>query len=183
MLKWSPEDGLQLDGFVDKEIPRCPGFDTSGKTIIEQSKDASTVWMKVRGVGRAIAPNVFPHTLMSLLHEGRLSFKPEKVIFFRETHFVSEKNSWTGSAVFSIADDLHFPDSLKRETFLNGRSIGWQSEGGLSYEEPGGFALTGTPLDKKAFSLNWSLPAIVWSKPDVLTSRTIKSYRLVESAI
>src|SRR5271169_4263324 len=59
-MEWNAEDGFHIDALLDKDFAPVDSFKTLGQTIINDKADAFTIWLRIRGLGRAIVPNVFP---------------------------------------------------------------------------------------------------------------------------
>ena len=168
-MEWNPTDGFHIDALLDKDFAPVHSFKTLGQMIINDRNDAFTIWLEVRGLGAAIAPNVFPLAQKkSLIPDNHLSIDQDRVIFiFKWPKECDRKGeSWSGSAVFLTEKRFEFPDSLKLETSLVGEMIEAQSWTGLSHEDKGDFSLSGRHLDENDFELNWSLTKSCWTKTD-----------------
>ncbi|MDB6066555.1 MAG: hypothetical protein JWR26_2763 [Pedosphaera sp.] len=168
-MEWNPTDGFHLEALLDKNFAPVDSFKTLGQVIINDKGDAFNIWLKVRGFGSAIAPNVFPLAQkQSLITDNHLSLSLKRIIFFfqwpKEPEEVEE--SWMGSAVFLTKTELEFPDSVKLETSLAGRLIEAQSTTGLSHEDKNNVSFSGRQLTNKSFELNWALSKSCWTKTD-----------------
>jgi hypothetical protein len=168
-MEWNPTDGFHIDALLDKIFAPVDSLKTLGQTIINDRNDAFTIWLKVRGIGAAIAPNVFPLAQKkSFIPDNHLSIDQDRVIFFFQWPKECDRHTetWSGSAVFSTKKKFEFPDSLKLETSLAGEMIESQFWTGLSHKETGDFSLSGRHLDDNNFELNWSLTKSQWTKTD-----------------
>jgi len=168
-MEWNPTDGFHLDALLDKTFAPVDSLKTLGQTIIHDRNDAFTIWLKVRGVGAAVAPNVFPLAQKkSLIPDNHLSIDQNRVIFFFQWPKECERHteSWSGSAVFLTKKKFEFPDSLKLETSLASEVIESKFWTGLSHKDTGDFSLSGRHLEDDNFELNWSLAKSLWTKTD-----------------
>jgi hypothetical protein len=166
-MEWNPTDGFHIDALLDKNFAPVDSLKTLGQTIINDRNDAFTIWLKIRGVGAAIAPNVFPLAQKkSFIPDNHLSIDQDRLIFFfkgpKECYRNSE--SWSGSAVFLTKNKIEFSDCLKQETSLGGQLIESQSWTGLTHEAINDFSVSGRYLTDNSFELNWSLPKSSWTK-------------------
>ena len=102
LLTWDPDKGIHIQAFLDQSLPQASLFGPVELVQVEDITDVRPIRLAGRGFGHAIVPEVFPHDLSSCLHEGRLSIRPQRVIFFQ--HFPSlavpraQSDSWAGSA-------------------------------------------------------------------------------------
>lgn len=168
-MEWNPTDGFHFDALLDKDFAPVDSFKTLGQTIINDRSDAFTIWLKVRGVGVAIAPNVFPLAQKkSFIPDNHLSIDQNRVIFFFPWPKECDRNaeSWSGSAVLLTKGKIEFSDWLKQETSLGGKLIESQSWTGLTHEAVNDFSVSGRHLTDNSFELNWSLPKSSWTKSD-----------------
>jgi hypothetical protein len=168
-MEWNPTDGFQIDATLDKIFAPVNSFKTLGQSIINDKNDAFTIWLKIRGLGSAIAPRAFPLAQKrSFIPDNHLSLKLKRVIFCFQwpKEVKGETEMWSGSAVFLAKTEIEFPDSLKLETTLGGRLIESQLNAGLIQEDASDFSLTGRHLPDKSFELSWSLSKSRWSKND-----------------
>lgn len=168
-MKWNPKDGFHIDALLDKNFAPVDSFKTLGQTIINDKNDAFTIWLKIRGLGAAIVPNVFPLAQKkTFVSDNHLSIDQDRVIFFfrwpKECEMPTD--NWSGSAVFSTKKKFEFPDSLKLETSLAGEIITSEFWTGLSHKDTGDFSLSGRHIDDSNFELNWSLAKSHWTKTD-----------------
>jgi hypothetical protein len=164
-MEWNPTDGFHIDALLDKSFAPVNRFKTLGQIIINDKKDAFTIRLKVRGLGSAIAPDVFPlDQKMSVVPDNHLSINPPRVIFFIRLEYEPQRETWSGSALLLTRQKLEFPDSLKLETSLAGKMIESQFWTGLAHEGSGDFSLSGRPLDNNNFELSWSLSKALWTK-------------------
>jgi hypothetical protein len=170
LLTWDPEKGIHIQAFLDQSVPQGSPFAPVGVVEVEDTTDARRIRMAGRSFGHAIAPNVFPHDLQGCLHEGRLSIRPERVIFFQRFPALAARRevpeAWSGSAVLVTKRDLEFPDNLKTETTLNGQTVECRNRGGLCFEEGDGFSVWGRKTSEDLFTLSWALPKTASSKMD-----------------
>jgi hypothetical protein len=168
-MEWNPTDGFHIDALLDKDFAPVHSFKTLGQTIINDRSDAFTIWLEVRGLGAAIAPNVFPLAQKkSLIPDNHLSIDQDRVIFIYKWPKECDRKgeSWSGSAVFLTEKRFEFSDSLKLETSLAGEMIEAQLWTGLSHKDTVDFSLSGRHLDDNNFELNWSLTKSRWTKTD-----------------
>ena len=168
-MEWNPTDGFHIDALLDKVFAPVDPFKTLGEIIINDRNDAFTVWLNVRDVGAAIAPNVFPLAQKkSLIPDNHLSIDQSRVIFLSKWPKECDRKteSWSGSAVFVTKRRFEFPDPLKLETSLAGEMIEAQSWTALSHKDTGDFSLSGRHLDDNNFEVNWSLAKSRWTKTD-----------------
>ena len=161
-LAWDPEKGIHVQAFLDKVPPQHNPFASLGLVQMEDTVDSRQIRMAIRGFGHAVVPRVFPHDLNSCLDEGRLSIRPQHVLFFQ--HFPAlanrgeEHKTWPGSAIFVTKTDPDFPDTLRTETTLNGQTIECHNRGGLCFEEADGFSVWGRKTGEDLFEVSWALP-------------------------
>lgn len=162
LLTWDPEKGAHIEAFLEQTIPQGDPLSSLGPLVKVEHTTAGPVRLAIRRFGHAVVPEVFPSDLSESLHEGRLSIRSDRIIFFQQVPALSaaarEHKHWSGSAVFLTKRDPEFPDTLKTETTLNGQTIHSESRSGLSLDEQNGFSVWGWKTGDDSFTLSWALP-------------------------
>lgn len=59
-LEWDPKTGFRIDALLDKNFAPVDAFKTLGQIIVNTKEDTFTIWLDVRGHGRAFVPRAFP---------------------------------------------------------------------------------------------------------------------------
>jgi len=168
-MEWNPTDGFHIDALLDKTFAPIDSFKTLGQTIIKDKSDTFTIWLKIRGLGLAIAPSVFPLAQQkSLIPDNHLSIDQSRVIFLFQwpKDCAWNAESWSGSAVFLTKNKIEFSDWLKQETSLGGQLIQSQTWAGLTHKDVNDFSVSGRYLTDNSFELNWSLSKSSWTKTE-----------------
>ncbi len=170
-MTWSPLDGFRINAFLDKDFATANPFATLGKVVIETREDTYALKLWVHGLGRAIAPIVFPMAQKPFVAKGHFSLETSRVIFFGHSPWMGERKAWSGSAIFLTKKKIEFPDSLEIETKIEGRKVEWQNKGGLNHEEANDCIIVGRHLTESSFELSWSLSKAKWAKTDAWNFR------------
>ena len=162
LLTWDPEKGIHIEAFLEQTVPQGNPLSFLAPLVRVEHTSAGPIRLAIRRFGHAVVPRVFPSDLSESLHEGRLSIRSDRIIFFQQVPALSaaarEHECWTGSAVLLTKTDPEFPDTLKTETTLNGQTIHSESRGGLSLDEQNGFSVWGWKTGDGSFTLSWALP-------------------------
>jgi hypothetical protein len=162
LLTWDPEKGIHIEAFLEQTLPKGILMPPFPLVRLNDTTDARCIRLAGREFGHAVVPNVFPLDLSENLHEGRVSIRPQRIIFFQHVPAIGtgarEHEHWSGSAVILTKKDPEFPDILKTETTLNGQTIHSESRGGLSLDEQNGFSVWGWKTGADSFTLSWALP-------------------------
>src|ERR1035441_1644035 len=170
LLTWDPEKGIHIEASLEQTLPKGILMPPFPLVCLNDTTDARCIRLAGREFGHAVVPNVFPLDLSESLHEGRLSIRPERIIFFQHVPALStgarEHECWSGLAVFLTKEDPKFPDTLQTETALNGEIIRPESRGALSLDGENGFSVRGWPTGDDSFTLKWDLPKSTFSKKD-----------------
>ncbi len=59
-LDWNPTTGFHIDALLDKDFAPLDSLKTVGQIIVNTKEDTFTIWLNVRGHGRAFVPRAFP---------------------------------------------------------------------------------------------------------------------------
>jgi hypothetical protein len=167
-VSWDPKTGFHIDALLDKTFVPVDSFKTLGQIIVNTKEDTFTIWLDVRGHGRAVA-RAFPLSQKkSLMPDNHLSMNLERVIFIHrwphELHTPTE--FWTGSVLYLTAKKLEFPDPLNTNSTLGGQLFESVSASGLFVEENDNWSLQGRSVSDDKFELSWALNKNRWRKND-----------------
>lgn len=59
-MEWNPTEGFRINALLDKNFAPIDLFKTLGQTILNDKIDTFSIWLRIKGLGSAIAPGVFP---------------------------------------------------------------------------------------------------------------------------
>src|SRR5688572_19803718 len=82
-LRWSPDDGFRLDALVERApgAPPLPKVSHIGQAGVLTKKDVSSIHLRLRGGGKALAPRVVVRDRLDL--DGRsISLRIGRMLFF-----------------------------------------------------------------------------------------------------
>jgi hypothetical protein len=167
-LAWDPKTGFQLDALLDKNFVPVDSFKTLGQIIVNTKDDTFTLWLDVRGHGKAIA-RAFPLSQRrSLAPDNHLSMNLERVMFlYRWPHGPDTPSPfWSGSALYLTAKKLEFPDPLNTKSTLGGQFFEACISSGLFVEDDENWRLSGHSTSDDKFELNWALNKNRWCRND-----------------
>jgi hypothetical protein len=112
-MEWNPADGFHINALLDKTFAPVDTFKTLGQTIINDKSDAFSIWLRVRGLGSAIAPNVFPlDQKKSLIADNHFSVN----LKLQQNGIRSVKGRWKYTPDLGIA--MHIPIGLQHPMTL-----------------------------------------------------------------
>jgi len=168
-LEWDPVKGFHIDALLDKNFAPVDAFKTMGQILVNTKEDTFSIWLNVRGHGRAFVPVAFPlGQKHSFQPDNHLSMDLQRVIFFFRWPHDNETPSrfWSGSAIYLTKSKIEFPDHLKSESTLGGLPFHGSISTGLSHNDEENLCLTGrSPSDDK-FELSWALNKTRWRRND-----------------
>lgn len=163
-LTWNPDQGCHIEAFVERHGRPLPQQIELGKTRILKPSDFRTFRMTSWQFGKAIALNVPLEDRLDLLH-NHLSINVSSVVFSAPFSRSIKLSKWSGSALFEIKESVVFPDSVERETRINGHHLEQgKARAGLLWEDDQGQRIVGRMVDKTHLELHWNLSPELWSR-------------------
>lgn len=163
LLKWAPERGFHLDAFLDRHGPPLPDKIEFGKFGVVQLHELRQLRMSFDG-GRGLSARIAVGDHLELIHACRLSADFSSSLFWRNAPAGIKSSKHYGSGVLDIGKPLVFPDSVERQTTIEGKRIsGGVSRDGITFDA-NDIGLEAIQDGNGHLKIDWELSADTWTR-------------------
>lgn len=125
LLGWKPERGFHVDAFLDRHGIPLPKKIEFGKVGVPKPAQLRQLRLSFNG-GRALTSPIAVGEHWELCAENRLSADFASALFIGPNPIGSSPDKHYGLAVLNVGKGLLLPDSVERETKIDGKGIAWE---------------------------------------------------------
>ena len=150
--------------YSGKPLPPSPAFDFSD-VATENISETPDIKIWLHDGQRAVAKSVFIRGNKRVLKDGFLLVDFDKLIFIERSALTEDSEWWSGSATYSIGDDIFLSDIVETKISI-GKELDFTSqETGLYYEDET-MELRCRKIGSNCYELKWALLNKKWSRKD-----------------